>query len=282
MLLKDLFGHRYERDFLMTVVSGVQSVAEKISKFTLSSGGHKSSEAGMCVMEAVSYIAGEEFSAHPACACHVITEFMISFNDILPDNAARDRWIKPLVLSIVDSRVLRADGSEDEDILVKRALVAGNAALRWFIPLELDIVARSFASYADSVWSVSSAKIVVETAATLRALPEQTTFEDLIAAADAANDTLTPITELNYLPVPMGSISVDRAGIAAVAVSCVRVDLCDLAVYANCSDFAGISEVASRADLASRIDISGFSDMVTHADKINEARVKVVLEMLAV
>jgi len=265
----------------MTVVLGVQSIAEEISKFTLSSGGHKSSEAGMCVMEAVSYIAGEEFSAHPECACSVITEFMISFNDSLPDNAARDRWIKPLIPAIVNSRVLRADGLEDESVLVKRALVAGNAALRWFIPLELDI-AGSFANHIDSVWSVNTTRLTAETAATLRALPEQTTFEDLIAAADAANTALTPITEFNYPPVPVDPTWADRTGIAAVAISCVRVDLCDLAEHASCGDAMGVGANAAWDDLANRIDISYFSDLGTHADVINEARVKVVRGMLAV
>lgn len=251
----------------MNNVLGVQSIAEKISKFTLSIGGHKSSEVGMCAMEAVSYIAGEKFSSHPICACPVITEFMISFNDILPDNATRDRWIKPLIPAIVDSRVLRADGSEDEDILVKRALVAGNAALRWFIPLELDMVAGYFVEYEHSIWIKYCAELAAAAAATLRALPEQTTFESLGKAAQAATAAITPIV---------------CAGPSDAAISCIRVDLSYLAVYARCKDGLGISLATACVDLATGIDISGFSGMITHADQINEARVKVVLEMLAV
>lgn len=251
----------------MNNVLGVQSIAEKISKFTLSSGSHKSSETGMCIMEAVSYIAGEEFSSHPICACPVITEFMISFNDILPDNATRDRWIKPLIPAIVNSRVLQADGFEDEGALTKRALVAGNAALRWFIPLELDMVAGYFAECEHSIWIKYCAELAAAAAATLRALPEQTTFESLGEATQATYTTLIPIV---------------CAGPSDVAISYIRVDLSDLTVYARCKDTLGISLATACADLATRIDISDFSGMITHADQINEARVKVVLEMLAV
>ena len=39
---------------------------------TLSSGGHGGIDEGMCVMEAVAYVAGEPWSDAPACACPVI------------------------------------------------------------------------------------------------------------------------------------------------------------------------------------------------------------------
>ena len=58
----------------------------------------------MCVMEAASYIAGEPWSDHPACVCPAITDFMIAWNDNLPDDAARDRLLKPLLGVIIGTR----------------------------------------------------------------------------------------------------------------------------------------------------------------------------------
>ena len=61
-----------------------------------------------CVMEAVSYVAGEPWSDAPKCACPVITAFMISWNDGLQSDAERTRLLKPLIPLIVGLIVLMA------------------------------------------------------------------------------------------------------------------------------------------------------------------------------
>ncbi len=64
-----------------------QVLAERMAQveaLALSSGSHTDFERGMCVMEAVSYVAGEPWSDAPQCACPVITAFMVSWNDSLP------------------------------------------------------------------------------------------------------------------------------------------------------------------------------------------------------
>ena len=68
-----------------------------IERLSLQSGSHESLEKGMCVMEAAAYVAGEPWSDHPVCACPVITAFMIAWNDALPNDAERDRLLKPLI-----------------------------------------------------------------------------------------------------------------------------------------------------------------------------------------
>ena len=45
---------------------------EDFGPFTLSSGAHDGPEDGMCVMEMVSFLAGEEWSDTPTCASPVI------------------------------------------------------------------------------------------------------------------------------------------------------------------------------------------------------------------
>ena len=51
----------------------------------LGEGSHDDPQDGACIMEAVAYVAGDEWSDHPACACPVISAFLRSWNDALPD-----------------------------------------------------------------------------------------------------------------------------------------------------------------------------------------------------
>ena len=233
---------------------------------TLSAGGHKSPEAGMCIMEAISYIAGERFSSHPECACPVITGFMISFNDTLFDNTARDRWIKPFIPAIVGSRIFQADGKEDKDVLMRRSLIAGDAALRRFVPFTLDIAAQSFAEYSSEAWAIDGAKFCAERAAWLRALPEQTSFEGLVLAARTVFADIHAFRDF----YAFGDLSAlgDIADIAELAATAVRDNLAGRAH----TDIIALAVAAARTDLA---DLAA-------ADQINEARVTTVLKMLAV
>lgn len=89
----------------MTEIAAVdQQRLAHVTALNLKSGGHEANERAMCVMEAVSYVAGEPWSDAPQCACPVITAFMVSWNDSLPSDADRDRLLKPLIPLIVGTR----------------------------------------------------------------------------------------------------------------------------------------------------------------------------------
>ena len=75
---------------------------------TLKRGNHSGISQGACVMEVASYVAGEPWSDHPACACPVITAFMIAWNDALPSDAERTRLLLPLIPKIVGTRGSKA------------------------------------------------------------------------------------------------------------------------------------------------------------------------------
>ena len=94
---------------------------------TLSSGDHGGIDEGMCVMEAVAYVAGEPWSDAPACACPVITAFMVSWNDSLPSNEDRDRLLKPLIPSIVGTR-------STPEVEQRRATMAADWLIRVHTP----------------------------------------------------------------------------------------------------------------------------------------------------
>ncbi len=78
-----------------------------LDRLILSNGAHREREKGLCVMEAVAWIAGEEHSDKPSCACPVISAFLRDWNDNLPNDAERARLLRPLVPKLVGTKATR-------------------------------------------------------------------------------------------------------------------------------------------------------------------------------
>jgi len=72
-------------------------------------GAHNRRADGMCAMEAAAYLAGEPHSDHPQCVSPAIIRFLVSWNDSLPDDATRDRLLKPLLALTLHTRTTAAD-----------------------------------------------------------------------------------------------------------------------------------------------------------------------------
>lgn len=68
----------------------------------LGRGSHRSPEHGACVMELASMLAGERFTARPACSCSVIAELLRTYNDAVDD--ARRQRLYPVAALVVGSR----------------------------------------------------------------------------------------------------------------------------------------------------------------------------------
>jgi hypothetical protein len=104
---------------------------ERVRAFPLKAHNHGEPDEGdefrACVMEAVSYVAGEPWSDAPQCACPVITAFMVSWNDSLPSDADRDRLLKPLIPLIVGTRSTPA-------VELRRSLMAADWLVRVHTP----------------------------------------------------------------------------------------------------------------------------------------------------
>ena len=62
-------------------MSVIEERLAELDKITLDTGGHSDFEAGVCVMEAVAWVAGEPHSDHPQCASPVMTAFLTRWND---------------------------------------------------------------------------------------------------------------------------------------------------------------------------------------------------------
>src|SRR5690606_10890017 len=118
----------------MTALQILQDRLAKVRGWSLKSGNHPANEDGaLCVMEAVAYVAGEPWADHPQCACPVITDFMIAWNDGLPTDAERDRLLKPLIPRLVGSRSTRA-------VEERRSYLALDWLIRVHTPKWLDLV----------------------------------------------------------------------------------------------------------------------------------------------
>ena len=135
-------------------------------------GNHASIEEGMCVMEAVSFVAGEPWSDSPACACPVVATFLRSWNDALPDDDRQQlkRYIPLLVGSKSTLEIERRRSAMAMDWLVRVQTTA------WLRLAKLDTEADALASLPE----------IVDAATLNAALPALHTSQKKAAAARAA------------------------------------------------------------------------------------------------
>ena len=100
-----------------------------LKTFNFGKGSHQSREAGMCVMEAVAYLAGEPHSDSPECASVVITKLAIWVNDSCSD-ALRNELLRDLPWRIVGTKA-------SPEIEQQRAFMAADWAVRFVCPILL-------------------------------------------------------------------------------------------------------------------------------------------------
>ena len=97
--------------------------------FVLTRGSHRNWAAGSCLLEAVSYMAGEPWSDYPECASPVLAAYGRSLNDMLPDDL-RQR-LKPFIPGLIGTA---GDGQDEA-----RGLVAANWLIRVYTPAWLEL-----------------------------------------------------------------------------------------------------------------------------------------------
>lgn len=95
-----------------------------LDALALAKGSHPAND-GLCVMEAVAFVAGEPHSDSPTCACPVVGTFLRYWNDGL-DDAARQR-LKVFVPRLVGSKASKA-------VEVRRAWLATDWLVRVYTP----------------------------------------------------------------------------------------------------------------------------------------------------
>ena len=101
-----------------------------LERIPLLPGNHPTRKHGMCAKEFVAWLAGERHSDQPDCTCPVLASIVRTFNDVVPDVETRDRYLRPLVPLLINTRA-------DESIQRQRAFLALDTAVRLFAPLAL-------------------------------------------------------------------------------------------------------------------------------------------------
>jgi len=101
----------------------------------LTYGAHESRDHGMCLMEAVAFLAGEGHSDQPECACPVISAVGRVLNDRMgrgeQGDALRAKHLAPLAEKLVGTR-------STPEVEQKRAFFFADRAVRLFAPTALE------------------------------------------------------------------------------------------------------------------------------------------------
>ena len=80
------------------------TIKERIAHFGPLKSGWHAPNGKACVMEVVAFVAGESWSDVPKCTCPVLRTFMVAWNDGLPNDAARDELLRPLIPRLIGTR----------------------------------------------------------------------------------------------------------------------------------------------------------------------------------
>ena len=100
-----------------------------LTTLTLLKGGHPSRDAGVCLLEAVAYFAGEPHSDRPDCTSPVLGTFGRGLNDVLPDE--KRQALVPFVPRMVGTA---GDGLDEA-----RSYMALDWLIRTYTPAWLDL-----------------------------------------------------------------------------------------------------------------------------------------------
>ena len=148
---------------------------EDLEKIDLKHGGHMTRDAGMCVMEATSYFAGEPHSASPECVPVSIRSFLISLNDVLETDEERNRLLRSYI-----PRIVGLDRSPELE--QRRAWLAVDWIVREFLPAWLRLATLTRAAE-----SLEQLAAIADVAGLARARPVIVAAKKEAAAArDAA------------------------------------------------------------------------------------------------
>jgi alkylation response protein AidB-like acyl-CoA dehydrogenase len=200
-----------------------------VDRVKLKSGAHNNPQHGLCVMEAVAYIARENHSDHPECVSPVIATFLRTWNDAM-DDTDRQR-LKALIPVVMDTR----STPEDED---RRAWMALDWLVRVHTPAWLRLA--GLVDHADRLAGLSEFKAGMDVPAIKPVL--DAARSDAAAAGDAAGDAARDAA---------GAAARDAAGAAArAAAGDAARDAARAAAWAAARDAAWAAARAAAWDAA--------------------------------
>jgi hypothetical protein len=104
-----------------------------LRQFPIRRGSHPTRDDGLCAMEMVAWLAGEAHTDDPHCACPVIASYVRAFNDSLPSDSHRERYLRRLLPRLVNSR-------GDVGLRRQRAFRAADHGVRVLAPMLFEAV----------------------------------------------------------------------------------------------------------------------------------------------
>jgi hypothetical protein len=104
-------------------------VSINLDTLILAKGAHDDRGNGLCLMEAVAWVAGEEHTDHPACVSPLLGAFGRSLNDVLPDDKRQE--LKPLIPLL--------PGTSGDGLDQARGLMAADWLIRVHVPAWMEL-----------------------------------------------------------------------------------------------------------------------------------------------
>ena len=158
----------------------MSAIAIDLDTLHLKGGGHSGPESGACLLEAVSWFAGEPWSDRPACTSPVLAAAGRSLNDTIKDQAERDA-LKDLIPHLVGTA---NDGLDEQRFAMAWAFYVNRWVPAW---MRLTPALAEHVAALEAVDTTDKAT----TLATLRAAQKASAPDAVRAAArDAARDAL--------------------------------------------------------------------------------------------
>jgi hypothetical protein len=118
-----------------------------LDDLSLKRGAHHSADQGMCIMEAVAFMAGERFSDRPECACPIIAAILRRWNDRVGNTYRQE--LKRYIPLLIGSK-------STPEVETKRAWMAVDWEIRVSFPMFLEIIKLN--AHADKLRNLSEIK----------------------------------------------------------------------------------------------------------------------------
>jgi hypothetical protein len=209
---------------MMTTKAKLKPIKDRLTwlkQINLGSGSHDAPDKGACVMEAVAYVYGKDWTDHPPCVCPIIGQFLRSWNDSLTCDDDRNRLLKPLVLKVAGTK-------STKEVQERRGWMCMDWLIRTYSPAWLDLV--------------PSLKVHAEA---LRRAPE---IVDMVTLANVT----TTIADAQKEAWAADSAAYSAARSAAYSAAYSAADSAAYSAARSAADSAADSAAYSAADSAAR------------------------------
>ena len=183
------------------------------TNMNLTHGSHHTRADGLCLMEAVAMLGGEDHTAAPGCACPVLSAFGRRLNDEMGIGAQGDvlraKYLSDLAPRLVGTR-------STPEVELRRALVFADGAVRVLAPLAMEAAGRVAA--ADALRALSP---VIDRDTADRAAAAARAAYAAVNAADAAaaNAAYSAVAAADYAAAHAAGHAAVHADYAATATA---------------------------------------------------------------